>query len=77
MAAARPLSHALHCCPSHAACRRLAAEGMGFFKGDWRYKCFIESGVADGLDALLPTARRQAVGGLSAMHALQGSGAQC
>lgn len=50
---------------------------MGFFKGDWRYKCFIESGVADGLDALLPTARRQAVGGLSAMHALQGSGAQC
>ena len=39
--------------------RSLEAEGLQFFKRDWRYRCFITSGEADGLEALLGTARRQ------------------
>ncbi len=34
--------------------------GHLFFKWDWRYRCFIASGVADGLPALLALAARQA-----------------
>ncbi|KAL4428808.1 hypothetical protein ABPG77_005246 [Micractinium sp. CCAP 211/92] len=38
----------------------LAEHGHLFFKRDWRYRCFIASGVADGLPALLALAARQA-----------------
>lgn len=37
----------------------LAAEGLGAFKRDWRYRCYIASGELDGLEVLLGTARRQ------------------
>lgn len=37
----------------------LEAEGLQFFKRDWRYRCFVAIGDVDGIDSLLGTARRQ------------------
>ena len=53
----------LHCCSHMPLCAppvpSLEAEGLEFFKRDWRYQCFVWSGEADGLEALLGTSRRQ------------------
>ncbi len=43
----------------------LKAEGLQFFRRDWRYRWFISCGEPDGLQALLGTARRQLAARLS------------
>lgn len=38
---------------------RLKEEGLLAFKRDWRYRCFISSGLAEEVEALLAVAWRQ------------------
>lgn len=52
----------------HPAACRLADCGHLFFKRTWQYRCFIASGVADGLPALLAVAARQAAARQEAME---------
>ena len=49
----------MSCLPAPPLRCSLGAEGLAAFKRDWRYKCFVDSGEVDGLQAVLAAARQQ------------------
>lgn len=63
--ACMPADTCFLCLPLPLTPCSLEAEGLQFFRRDWRYRCFISCGEPDGLQALLGTVRRQLAARLS------------